>query len=321
MTSGAKIHYSILTTQKTVKNLAKKILLYFHKVFLKIGFVVLPNHYYISVADIHELGKTKAVWAKPSEMIGVNIDLVEQLRRLTELVAPFQNEYKSNMAYKEGLERGFGPGFGYIEAQCLHGMIRSLKPRRLIEIGSGVSTYCALRAAAMNAEEGHHMHISCIEPFPSVFLRDNNEIELITKKAQDVDISFFEKLGSDDIIFIDSTHAVKPGGDVAFIYLEIIPRLKKGTVIHIHDIFFPYAYQRDVMRSLFQWSETAFLQALLVNNSGIGIIFSLSMLHYKAQTSLKRVFPEYLPATSSEDGLAGADDAGHFPSSIYLRVL
>lgn len=281
--------------------------------------VVLPKHYYTPIADIHELARTQAIWAHRSPMTGIEVDIEQQATRLRESVQPFEPEYRLNGPYKEGMTKGFGPGYGYIEAQCLHGVLRWLKPKRVIEVGSGVSTYCTLKAVELNAAEGHPAEITCVEPFPSSYIRDNPKINLIPRKVEELDPAEFDKLEHGDFLFIDSSHAVKPCGDVAHLYLEVLPRLKPGCVIHIHDIYFPYAYQRDVLYGLFQIMETAMLQALLTNNNRLEILFSLSMLHYDAQDVLKTVFPEYRPAPDV-NGLSQPDTVGHFPSSIYLRV-
>jgi predicted O-methyltransferase YrrM len=303
---------------RQVKNAAKRLLTIIHRTALRAGLVVLPNHYYTPIADLHVLKRTKESWAGRSSMSGIDIDIGRQAARLIEMVEPFEPEYRGNRALREAVANGFGPGFGYIEAQCLHGVLRSLKPKRIIEIGSGVSTFCAVKATALNSAEGCPAEITCVEPYPSRYLLKSPDIRLITRKVQELPPSEFDRLESGDFLFIDSSHAVKPGGDVLYLYLEVLPRIKAGVVIQIHDIYFPYLYQRDILDALFQWTETALLQALLTNNPRLRILFSLSMLHYDAQVDLKKVFPEYLPVPD-HDGL-GPVSPGHFPASTYLQT-
>jgi len=307
-----------------VKALAKYPIGAFHRAALRAGLVVLPNHYYTPIADVHELRRLRKSWANRSAMIGVDMNVAEQAGELLKMVKPYEPEYRGNAAYKEGTAKAFGPGFGYIEAQCLHGVLRALKPRRICEVGSGVSTYCTLRALERNESEGHVARLTCIEPNPSKFLRtmqSKKSLELIEQPVQAVDPGFFQKLEAGDLLFIDTTHVVKPGGEVIYLYLEVLPRLRPGVIVHIHDIYFPYLYQRDLLQltSLFQWSETALLLALLVNNSRLGVLFCLSLLHYDAPAVLSSVFPEYAPQPA-EDGLCASTAVGHFPSSIYLRT-
>jgi predicted O-methyltransferase YrrM len=294
-----------------------------HRAALRAGVIVLPNHYYAPVADVHELRRRREAWAKPSAMIGVDMDVASQAAELVRIVKPYEPEYRGNAPYKEGTSKGFGPGFGYIEAQCLHGIVRSLKPRRICEVGSGVSTYCMLRALGCNESDGQLARLTCIEPNPSKFLRSMQRegLELIDQPVQALDADIFRELEAGDLLFIDTSHAIKPGGDVIYLYLEVLPRLRPGVIVHIHDIYFPYLYQRDLLqlRSLFQWCETALLQALLVNNSRLKILFCLSLVHYKAPEVLSSVFPEYA-SQPAEDGLCTSTAKGHFPSSIYLQT-
>jgi len=293
-----------------------------HTTALKAGVVVLPNHFYTPVADVNELRRKRSSWARRSSMIGVKCDLDSQVAFLRDMVKPFEPEYRGNKAFLEGAAKGFGLGYGYIEAQCYHGVLRSLKPARIIEVGSGVSTYCAMQAGALNAQTGPAPKITCIEPYPSKFLlktaQDAN-ITLIKSPVELVDPNIFLELESGDFLFIDSTHAVKPGGDVLFLYLEVLPRLKPGVHIHIHDIYFPYLHQRDLLTTYFQWSETALLQALLTYNSRLSITLCLSQLHYDAPDVMKEVFPEYV-RQADRDGLVDGKPAGHFPASVYLRT-
>jgi hypothetical protein len=195
--------------------------------------------------------------------------------------------------------------------------LRSLKPRHLVEVGSGVSTHCALHATSLNAAEGHPCAITCVEPHPSEFLRRSDRVSLIHSRVERAALACFDALAAGDWLFIDSTHALKPAGDVEYLYLEIIPRLKPGVVVHIHDIFLPYTYQRDLLTSLFQWTETMLLQALLANNSHLSVLVALSLLHYDRPKELQQIFPEYEPQPD-KDGLSEPGAAGHFPSSIYL---
>lgn len=304
---------------RQLKVAAKGLLFKAHEHAMRMGVVLLPKHYYLPIADVAELSRTKDVWASRSSMHGIDIDIARQAATLNSIVAPFEPEYRGNTAMKEAVAKGFGLGFGYIEAQCLHGVLRWLKPKRMIEVGSGVSTHCAITASRLNAADGRATEITCIEPYPSAYLRASRDIRLISRKVQELHPSEFDILERGDLLFIDSSHAVKPGGDVLYLYLKVLPRLNQGVVVHIHDIYFPYLYQRDILETLFQWTETALLEALLTNNARLTILFSLSMLHYDAQDELRKVFPEYSPAPDTH-GLASQHVKGHFPSSIYLQT-
>ncbi len=288
------------------------------------GFNLFPNHYYAPMADVNALRRSKEFWAKPSTMPGIRVDLDAQAETLRRIVKPFKDEYKGNKIYLEGVQKSCGPGYGYIEAQALHGFLRSTKPQKIIEVGSGVSTYCMLHAAQLNRREtGVQTEIICVEPYPSDFLKECG-VQLNRVMVETLDPSFFDQLGDGDLLFIDSTHSVRPGGDVVYLYLEVLPRLKPGVFVHIHDIYLPYTYNRDVLKTFFQWSETALLLALISGGSSLAIQFCLSMLHYDRKDVLREVFPEYQPQ-EDQNGLipehipAFTKQNLHFPSSIYLR--
>ena len=97
-----------------------------------------------------------------------------------------------------------------------------------------------------------------------------------------------------------------------------------GVIVHVHDIYLPYDYSRQVLTTFFQWMETSLLRAFMINNPKVEIIFCESQLHYDRQDALARVFPEYRPQRDVDgigDGkpLVFTSDE-HFPSSIYLRM-
>ena len=165
---------------------------------------------------------------------------------LKDVCAPYYSEFDVE-SYRSLSQEGLGPGFGEIEGQVLYCFMRRFVPERVIEIGSGVSTVCMLEAARRNQRDGKLLsRITCVEPFPKDKLRSRTDIELIPQLCQKVLLSLFDQLTSGDLLFIDSSHAVKVGSDVLRIYLEIIPRLAPGVFIQVHDIYLPYAYPRTV---------------------------------------------------------------------------
>jgi predicted O-methyltransferase YrrM len=315
---------------KINKNAIKRIILLIHKLGIRFGVHILPVHYYSPVPNILELAKTREIWAQKSQLPGIPINLDEQAANLRDICLPYQHEYAGNRIYLEGVANHFGPGYGYIEAQALHAVMRYYKPRRIVEVGSGVSTYCILAAVKMNEKEtGQSTSITSIEPYPSRKLRELarlEQIELISQQVQAVSLEIFTQLGRNDLLFIDSSHTVKPGGDVNFLILEVLPRLQPGVIVHFHDIYLPYDYQRSVLRTFFHWAETSLLRAFLIFNERVKIIFCLSHLHYERQDVLKEVFPEYNPQ-GDENGLQLEKYKPfdpipeHFPASIYIQML
>ena len=300
---------------------------FFHRFMSRRGVIVLPAHYYSCVPEIRELERTQHLWRKRSEMPGVNCDVDDQVAALRRICAPYQNEYAGNKTYVQATAAGSGPGYGYVEAQALHGFIRHHKPRRVVEVGSGVSTRCSLAALELNRREtGQLASMTCIVPFPFRWLRDTTEVTLVPTRVQEVAMEVFVRLGENDLLFIDSSHMVKPGSDVNFLVLEVLPRLRPGVLVHVHDIFFPFDYPKDLMRTfLYAGGENSLLRAFLINNAQARIIFAMSMLHYDRPEVLKEIFPEY-QRQGGDDGLYEAHyrpfdvPPGHFPSSLYMQI-
>jgi len=298
----------------------KSLFLALHRAAVHLGFFVLPAHYYTPVPNVIELEATRGLWAHKSEMPGIDSDLEGQVARLEEACLPYQAEYAGAASYIEATLAASGPGYGYIESQALHGALRYLKPRRIVEVGSGVSTFCMRHALSLNEAEGApQTQLTCIEPYPSDRLRDMKDVQLIPRPVQQVSLDVFTSLQAGDFLFIDSTHAVKAGGDVNFLMLEVLPRLAPGVVVHVHDIYLPYDYQRDLFNTAYFWSETSLLRAFLTHNDHARILFCMSQLHYERPDVLRRVFPDYVPQPAN-DGLAEPEVPGHFPSAIYIEI-
>ena len=287
------------------------------------GLFVAPRHYYVPLASWPDLARDRARWNRPIDLAAVRIDLDEEIEVLNAWIDDeVREEIAGNAAYKAAIAAQAGPGYGYIEAQVLHGFMRSVAPPRVIEIGSGVSTYCMLAASERNRQDGRsESRVTCVEPYPSQTLK-GYPVDLVAEAVEKVDLTIFDALRSGDFLFIDSSHAVRPCGDVSRLYLEVLPRLQSGVHVHIHDIYLPYAFQRD-LKGYMQWMETAMLIALLSHSSKYKVSLSLSHLHYSAPEKMKRALPEYDPQPN-DGGLRGdsrTDHDQHFPSSTYLRVL
>ncbi|MFJ2739477.1 class I SAM-dependent methyltransferase [Streptomyces sp. NPDC087440] len=286
-----------------------------NRLFSRLGVLVSPRHYYSSAPDLRALEQSRAQWCAPSELPGIRVDLDAQIEWLRRACLPYATEYEGNALYRRSAASG--PGYGYVEAQALHGILRSVKPRRYLEVGSGVSTRIALRALELNAEEGEGGDVVCVEPYPRPWLADDPRVTLHRSPVQSVDLDVFTSLGAGDVLFIDSSHVVGPGADTNFLVLEVLPRLAAGVIVHIHDIYLPYDYQRDLLDSPFHWAETSLVRAFLTGNDRVGILACLSHLHYDRTDDLRKVFPEYRPQ-SDRDGLGAG--GGHFPASLWLRT-
>ncbi|MFI4951284.1 MAG: class I SAM-dependent methyltransferase, partial [Caulobacterales bacterium] len=148
--------------------------------------------------------------------------------------------------------------FSPLDAIALTGMLRRHDPARLVEIGSGVSTKYARRAVA---RYGLRTQLTSIDPQP------RNEIDqlcdqVIRRPLERCDIAMFEDLEAGDIFFLDSSHRAFQNSDVTVFFLEILPRLKPGVIVHIHDIYLPYDYISGHLHRL--WNEQYLLATALL---------------------------------------------------------
>ncbi|MER5713838.1 class I SAM-dependent methyltransferase [Streptomyces sp. NPDC002132] len=304
-----------VSVRQKIKRAAKHQAVVMNKAFSRLGILVAPRHYYSSAPDLRGLAETREVWRRPSSLPGLHIDLDEQMAWLEKACKPFLDEYRGNKVFERSGD--LGPGYGYIEAQALHGILRSLSPGRYLEVGSGVSTHIALQALARNAEEGRPGTVTCIEPYPRDWLSRDARVQLHRVPVQTVDLTAFTSLTAGDVLFVDSSHVVKPGSDVNFLVLEVFPRLAPGVIVHVHDIYLPYDYQCDLLDSVLHWAETSLVRAFLANNSRARILACMSHLHYEKPDEMRKVFPDYRPAPHRDGLLTGE---GHFPASLWFEV-
>jgi len=299
-----------------MKKSIKKLLRYLFETGQLLGFDLLPRHFYSEIPDIRSLKKNKK-WLSPYTMVGVaGADIAEQFGFVKDCCAEFFEVLKEKRAHASALALTGHDGYGIAESDFLQAFILKKKPRKVIQIGCGLSTAIMLDAGKKN---GAGLSLTCIDPFPDDYLKDlekDGRITLVSGKAEEVPINLYLDLQAGDLLFVDSTHTLRPGGEVPRIILEILPRLPRGVFIHFHDIYFPYDYSRGVLEDdLFFQHESILLHAFLANNSQYSVAACLSMLHYANPETLKTFLPNYMPAKDNF-GLRISD--GHFPSALYL---
>ena len=270
------------------------------------GVLPVPFHYYHPAFDPDAL--PQSVWTRESSLPGIDLRVDQQLALMSQFRCqdelrqfPLRGNPSSGFYY---LNRMFGPG----DAEALYSIIRHLKPQRMIEIGSGCSTLLAKAALDRNRLEGHHSEHICIEPFPAPWLEELQLTRLIQKPVETIKSEFFQQLGANDILFIDSSHVLRIGGDVQHEYLEILPRLQPGVFVHAHDIFLPFEYPLSWVRDKkWFWTEQHILQAFLAFNSAFEVVLALNYLHAHHRQALAHAAPVY------------ADHPASKPGSLWIR--
>ena len=284
---------------------------------------ILPRHFYSSVPDVAELKSTSA-WRQPRSLLGVEgADPESQLAFVSECSSEALQELVARTdIHGDACRENGAVGFGPVEAAFLYCFVATKRPPKVVQVGCGVSTAVIYRAAA---ETGYDVELVCVDPYPTEYLKRlaaAGALTLIAEPAQDVPLAVLTELDAGDLLFVDSTHTVKPGSEVNRLVLEVLPRLRSGVLVHFHDITFPYDHTPTILTDdVFFWNESVLLQAFLTGNQGYRIRAALSLLHHAAPTALQSLLPLYEPALL-RDGLSPARHGipGHFPSSIYLEV-
>jgi hypothetical protein len=234
-----------------------------------------PGHYYSPLPDTRELGaepRHGEVWPpRPRETPGIDwrderqVALCRVLGNQDRLDFP-EGPTGDPAEYFVGNDQ-----FSPFDAWLLEGMLRHLGPRRLVEIGSGYST---LVSARVNRELlGGSMTLACIEPYPRPFLVEGVEgvSELRIEKVQETPLEVFDELRDGDVLFIDTSHVAKTGSDVVWLYQEVVPRLARGVVVHIHDMFMPGEYPVKWVLDGWAWNELYVVRAFLAFNSAFRV--------------------------------------------------
>ena len=306
---------------RSLKTLAKRGWHRSFRLLQRVGINLLPEHFYSAVPNLGDLER-RSDWRKPRSMHGIlQRDVDAQVALLGTWLSPHADVLRSRSVHREAfMGGGADGGYGEIEAEVLFGFVATNMPRRITQVGCGVSTAICLSAAA---RAGYKPDIVCYEPYPSAYLRESarkGSIRLVAEFAQTVDYDVIADLDDGDLLFIDSTHAVKPGSEVNYLIHEVLPRLKPGVWVHFHDIYFPYDYTRDTLDGdmLFP-QESSLLYAFLSGNGLFRVEASLSMIHYARPDALRALIPKYEPG-SQVDGLR-AGGGRHFPSAAWLRVV
>ncbi len=261
------------------------------------GKIFPPGHFYSPIPDIEDIRRReKKIFrkVKDEEVFGINLNPELQFEMLKII-----SQYKDDFLYPEVKPSDEYKGyflnnglFGGLDALAYFSFLLHFKPKRVIEIGCGYSTLILLDVNKKFFDNS--INITLIEPYPSEILLENikeNKDVLINKPVQDVEIGIFTELSENDILFIDSTHVCKIGSDVNYLFFEVIPRLKKGVIIHVHDIFLPDEYPlKWVFEENRAWNEMYVLRAFLMFNNCFEILFGSYYVATRYKDYVEQIF-------------------------------
>ena len=260
------------------------------KILLHVGVFPIRDHYYEPLFDPKHLRHSMN---DDRYLPGLNFNDDKQLQILSsfdyedELLAiptdkpsgDTKTYYYNNGAYESG------------DGEYLYSMVRKFRPSRIIEVGSGMSTLMINNALTQNMQEDKDYSCvhQCIEPYEQSWL-ESLPVKVIRSRLEDVEQSLFRELGANDMFIIDSSHIIRPQGDVVTEYLEILPCLASGVIVHIHDIFTPKDYPESwFLNDVRLWNEQYLLEAFMTFNREFEVMGALNYLthHYYEQLAAK----------------------------------
>lgn len=262
------------------------------KILFYVGVLPIIDHYHEPMFN-HKRHLKRSLRDKRN-LPGIDLDVDKQIELLKKF--HFNNELRIIPTKRTNNKNEFchneGP-FPPADAEYLYNIIRYFLPRRVIEIGSGQSTLMVATALNQNKKQitGYICQHICIEPYENPWLEALG-VQVIRKPVEECDISLFKQLEANDILFIDSSHVIRPQGDVLYEYLEILPQLASGVLIHIHDIFTPQDYPEEwVFYGNRLWNEQYLLEAFLTHNNDFSVIGSTNLLLYNYYNEFSSVCP------------------------------
>jgi hypothetical protein len=263
------------------------------------GSTIPVGHFYSPIVEPTDPQVRKACAGFPTSELGGGEDLridenavFETLLRISEHYGkvPFPELKQDDFRYYYE-----NPMYSYGDAIVLSCMLQDLRPKRVIEVGSGFSSCAAMDISdrCLNSS----VEFSFIEPHPDSFLslldaEDPYRKRVMRTQLQDAPLEMFSRLEENDILFIDSSHVVKIGSDVNYCFFRVLPVLKPGVVIHFHDIFYPFEYPPDWITDVrLSWSEAYLLHAFLQYNDRYRIIY----FNHLVERRFGKVLEERMP--------------------------
>lgn len=272
----------------------------------RLGIYPVIDHYH----DPLVRPRLTAAYDQPRDLPGIDLREQSQL----ELLASFT--YQEELLAIQGPRPDgegpyyFNPAYPPQDAQVLHSILRWARPQRVVEVGSGESTRFIVNALRLNAAEGRSGTLRCIEPFEAPWL-ERAGVTVVRSPVEDLPVTAFADLESGDVLFIDSSHVARPGGDLLYLLQRVLPRLQPGVIVHVHDVLTPRNYPRRWTERRWFWDEQYLVEAMLTHSRWLSIVLAvnhMSVAHPRALAAACPVTAETPPGISST------------PTAMWLRV-
>jgi predicted O-methyltransferase YrrM len=266
-----------------------------------------PGHYYSAMYDARELVREPArsrIWPPvPYEQPGIDWNADGQRSLLRDVLAGQERlALRADGDPEDGEYYVANGQYPPLDAWILEGILRHLRPNAMIEVGCGFSS---LITARVNREHlDRRLRFTCIEPYPRGFLQRGVDGigELLVEKVEDVALERFEALEAGDVLFIDTSHAVRTGGDVVWLFGRVLPRLRPGVVVHIHDVFLPGDYPEHWVREGWGWNENYLVEAFLQFNRGYEVLLGAQWALHHALADVELACPGFADSTEKGGG-------------------
>jgi hypothetical protein len=268
---------------------------------------LVARNYYSPIPD--ESALPPDVRARRSELRGIDFNTERQIAWAERELYPYVLELKAPETRTKDSDEFFFQNTTYEhgDAELAYAMVRRFAPARVVELGSGFSTLVLGRAATANRDEGHHTRLEVNDPYPRVADWSVRGLSTLSRRpAESIPTDELEGLEPHDLLFVDTTHVVKLGGDVNHIILDVLPALAPGVLVHFHDIWLPYEYHPDLTKYHgVHWTEQYLLQALLCGNDSFEVLFATHAVDVEQPERVRRLLPGYT--------------GGNHPTSFWLR--
>ena len=269
---------------------------------LKKGSLPLPVNFYSPVPDIDDL-RRRRIWERRSSLEGIAFQPKAQVEFMRRLGRAFGGEcaWPPDPTGNDADFYTENSSFSFACAAGTHCVIRDRKPKSVMEIGSGMSSLIISAALQANEATGAaRAAYTVIDPYPSPRLTTlpGTPATVVQRRVEEVEVGLFDQLGDGDVLFVDSGHVVRIGGDVNFLILDVLPRLRPGVVVHFHDISLPFEYDEVYLTNptfRMLWTEAYLLQAFLAHNAAYKVLLAMAFLEHDHQDVFREAFPRFDP--------------------------
>jgi uncharacterized UPF0146 family protein len=290
------LNYLFLRLMRVFRHYGLQYFPVLRKIVNQTGILPLNNHYYQP-----QFVYSEGFDPEKARELPIAIQVDEQLNALEQL--SYADELRSFNSHPHPTAYYLNNGaFDAGDSELYYLMIRNKKPGRIIEIGSGHSTRIAKMAIDRNKMEGVETTLTCIEPYENPWLEQIPGIHVVRNRIETTPPELFNTLEAGDILFIDTSHVIRPENDVLHIFFNILPQIKTGVIIHIHDIFTPRHYPRQWTHLEYRlWNEQYLLEAMLMSGDRYKMLFALNHLKKtgfgRVQSVLCNLTPQNNPSS------------------------